>query len=1111
MTTPRANLILQHLRRLAAHLEELSDRELLHRFARQHDEEAFARLMRRHRPLVQGVGLRVLGNWHDSEDVTQAVFLVLARKAASLRWHDSVACWLYRVAYHLALKAKAASERRQSKEHQAAGRAAPDAFDGIRLSEARTLLDEELAALPERYRAPILLCCLEAITQEEAARQLSCSLATLKRRLTKGRELLRVRLARRGLTLSAVLTPALLAPEPGAAAAMTLSSPSAVAQTLAEGALRGMTVAKLKIAAALVLTASVLTGGTGLLMLPGHSQPQAAPLVGETDQLKRATVQAARTDRYGDPLPPRALARLGTVRFRPGDPIAQIAFSPDGKLLAATTENMEANANLVSISLWDRATGKRLRQFAASKRPPFTFIFAPDGKTLATQDERGAIHLWDVGTGKELRRIAAGGMVFETTPTGQGLILGSGLVFSPDGKAVAARGADKAIHLWETVTGKELRKFPAGPEDVAPLAFSRDGKMLATSAKKMIRFWDVKTGKEKARLLGHEGLAGTPAFSADGKTFAALARTPGQLYQMTAYVWDIAAAKLLHKWDLPANPVFASCMSPDGKIVLVGSGGDLCLHDLSTGKQVRRLSALITGATAIFSAVFSPDGKIVAAGGQNRVLQLWDVESGKPLQPFAGHQGALNSLSLSTNGKYLASTAGDNRLFLWDMATAQLVAAFQSPKARFVDVAFAPDDRRLAVVGEYPFVRLLEVPSGKEIRRLPCDRDRQNSVAFSPDGRLIAAGSGYTSDGSRDKSIRLWETSTGKVLHKMPVPRIAEHDGGLLCLAFSPDGRLLASGGYGEAAHVWNVFTGQLYCQLPGHHYWVSSLRFSPDGQTLATTHWDREKRTIRLWEVRSGKERGQLSGHTDRVSSLAFAPDGRFASAGDDKTIRIWDLNTGAETECLRGHESVVGPLAFSSDGQRLISGGWDTTILIWDLKARPQPRSAPAAVQSAKDLEALWTALAGDDAAKAYRAIAELSADPEQTVPLLRQHLRPVHSPDPRRLARLVAELDSERFEVREKAGKQIEEIGELAKPSLLKALEGKPSLEVRRRIELLLINIEPAHSPAQLRALRAVEVLEHVGTPEARRVLETLASGAAEARLTRESKAALARLVR
>ena len=180
------------------------------------------------------------------------------------------------------------------------------------------------------------------------------------------------------------------------------------------------------------------------------------------------------------------------------------------------------------------------------------------------------------------------------------------------------------------------------------------------------------------------------------------------------------------------------------------------------------------------------------------------------------------------------------------------------------------------------------------------------------------------------------------------------------------------------------------------------------------------------------------------------------------------------------------------------------DTTALLWDLRG---PRRPPQPF----DREKCWQALADVDAATAYQAIVDLSADPQQAVPLLRQRLQPVRSPDPRRLARLLADLDSDRFEIREKATKQIEEIGELAKPALQKARTGKPSLEMRRRVEQILVNVEPGHSPKQLRALRAVEVLEYIGTPAARRVLETLADGAAEARLTREAKASLARLAR
>jgi hypothetical protein len=187
------------------------------------------------------------------------------------------------------------------------------------------------------------------------------------------------------------------------------------------------------------------------------------------------------------------------------------------------------------------------------------------------------------------------------------------------------------------------------------------------------------------------------------------------------------------------------------------------------------------------------------------------------------------------------------------------------------------------------------------------------------------------------------------------------------------------------------------------------------------------------------------------------------------------------------------------------------DSTALLWDLrglKGRSQPH--PAGL-TATDLEKRWQALADADAERAFRAINDLADDPQPTVSLLSERVRPVRAPDPQLLARHLADLDSERFEVRENAAKKIESLGELARPALQKALAGKPSLEVRRRVEQLLANTEPAHSPEQRRALRAVEVLEHIGSPEARRVLETLATGAEAASLTREAKASLQRLNR
>jgi WD40 repeat protein len=751
-------------------------------------------------------------------------------------------------------------------------------------------------------------------------------------------------LRQRGLSLSGSLFAALLVQEPALAALAAL--PATLSRSTLRAAIAGPTSARVadlvqgrlkalagtpRIKWALLAMASLVTGAT-LLACRGQGEPAAHQAEPPQPQQRH---KQGRADHFGDPLPPGALARLGTVRWRPGLPIAQIAFSPDGKTLATDSMNMEADDNLVSLCLWDRATGRRLRQFAARKRSSLALDFAPDGKSLATQDLDGTVRLWDL-EGKELRRITRGGVSF-TRQLGPGSSLrGVGFAFSPNGKALAARGPDKAIHLWETATGKEVRKLTTDPEDSSPLVFSHDGKLLATSVDKLIRLWDVETGKEQLRLQGHEGLAGIPAFSADGKTFTAIGRTPGQLYQVTAYVWNVAGArpggKLLRKWDLPPNPVFACCLSPDGKTVLAGGyAGGMRLYDLATGKEIYRLTASFRG--TLFAVAFSPDGKTIAGGGENRVLQQWDAKTGKPL-PGYGHQGIIESLSLSSDGKYLASVAADEGIRLWDMKSARPLPQFRSPPGEFAAVAFVPGGKTLAAVGRDAFVRLLEVPTGKEVRRFAGPPDGR-VVALSADGTHLAAG-------ARDGGIWVWETATGKLLHQLQHPRPDQSSGGVLCLAFSPDngpGRLLASGGWGKGACLWSVATGRRWAELPGHDYWVYSLCFSPDGKTLAVAHRDR---TIRLWEVLSGKERGRLSGHAHRVTGLAFAPDGRLASSSHDGTVRVWDIGParGREIRRFTGHESVVGPLAFSADGKTLVSGGWDTTILLWDVQGLPRGR---------------------------------------------------------------------------------------------------------------------------------------------------------------------------
>jgi hypothetical protein len=215
----------------------------------------------------------------------------------------------------------------------------------------------------------------------------------------------------------------------------------------------------------------------------------------------------------------------------------------------------------------------------------------------------------------------------------------------------------------------------------------------------------------------------------------------------------------------------------------------------------------------------------------------------------------------------------------------------------------------------------------------------------------------------------------------------------------------------------------------------------------------------------------------------------------------------TGKLRRRFRGHQAKVSPLAFTPDGKTLLSGINDTTVLVWDVVRQQEAR--PGRLGEA-ELQGFWRALADDDAENADRALCTLAAKAEQSLPFLRRHLRPAKVAEEERLARLIADLDSDRFAVRERAVQELGRRGESAETALRQALKRSPSLEARRRMERLLEQFRRSPlAPDLLRSLRAAEVLERIATPEARRLLEELARGAREARLTREAKASLQRL--
>ncbi len=495
----------------------------------------------------------------------------------------------------------------------------------------------------------------------------------------------------------------------------------------------------------------------------------------------------------------------------------------------------------------------------------------------------------------------------------------------------------------------------------------------------------------------------------------------------------------------------------------------------------------------------------------------------RPIHTLPGHTDRLTSVAYSPDGKFIATAAWDGTARIWDVSTGQEVRRLDFPATKgyntFSHIAFSSDSAFVVTSvresRDASVVVIWDRRTGEKVRTFPAEA---GSVAISPDGRLIACG-GY-------RLIRFYDFVTGKLVREIQADEKQLRIDGL---NFSPDGKSIISTGHPETpqlgdgvrrltimpdvARVWNVATG---AERPSRLNGVvvgrlgQHIEYSPDGRTLVAP----SGREIVLLEVATGAIRGKLIGHENDTCAYAFLPDGRTMASGSmDGTVRLWDIPSGKE---LGRFGKLADPfkggwilsVAFSPDGRALVAGGLDKIALVWDVGKITQ-RSFVAAERTPADLDIDWKALA-DDPATAYAAIGRLVASGgPTTVAFLGKQLQSTKPPDMKRIEQLIANLDDKRFQIREQATKDLETEGEFAGAALAKALAANPPLEIKRRLETLLARLDAVELSADaVRQVRAVEALEFIGTPEARRVLEALAASVPETRLTREAKAAFNR---
>jgi RNA polymerase sigma factor (sigma-70 family) len=1093
MTSTSLSHVLHHLCVLseADTVRDLTDGELLERFRVGREETAFALLVQRHGPMVQGVCRRLLADVHAAEDAFQATFLVLVRKAASIRKQDSVASWLYGVARRIAVKARLRLARGSALERQSLAMRQPEPCDEMTWQELQTVLDEELDQLPEKYRQALVLCGLDGKTHEQAARELGCPKSSLSSRLARARELLRQRLARRGITVSsaalaAVLTEKASATVPAlltiatvraarlAATAKTVAGLSTTVAALTEEGIKAMSTTKLKTGLAFLLATSLIVAGTALL---AHqtSGPQAPQEKSEAQQLTAkpdADNRGPITDRYGDPLPPGALLRLGTVRMRHECATSCAAFTADSKTVIVS----DMNGHIV---FWDVATGKEVWRLG---RVPGVHALAvsPDGKTLAS-GHWGKLFLWDMTTGAAVAH----------WPVENDAVMQ--ILFAPNGKTVALRYQGKVIDLWDTTTGQKLHRLEGHLGNVFCMAMAPDGKTLASGSWQdpFVRLWDVATGKQVRRIGGHEGVVLSVAFAPDGKTLA----SSGNPIRF----WDPATGKKLGEGDRTYNPQELTFF-PDGKALAGLWNRKVVIWDAVTGKPLRESDSHRNMA----HLVVSPDSQTIATSwGGPHTADLWDAATAKLRHSFQGHCERVTAVAFAGDGRTLFSTAGisGDAVTEWDLATGKVLRTIGANPNGANDLVLSPDRRFLAAAGYNDHtIRLWELATGKEGRRFRGHTQPIVSIRLSADGQSLASGSWY------DKTLRIWDVGTGKEQRVIPLKQDWP------CAAvLSPDGKTVAAGGFnGGHVKVWDTTAGQVIHELATPYHLVSTVAFAPDGKLLATGGTGGP--ACVLWEAATGKPVRSVGDGVNGTYQVVFSADGRTVAVGGlDGTVSLWEVTTGQKRADFRAHRGAVHALAFSADGIRLASGSDDTTVLVWDVTGQPRDRQLHM-VLSPVQLEDLWSDMTGADGLKAHRAVWRLTAAPRQSLPFFTQRIKPAAAPPAEvseQVARLLVELDSEEFAVREKAAAELKKLGKAALPPLRKALRESLSAEVRRRVGSELERLEQDEAARWTGCLRALEVLEHLGTPDARSLLETYARGEPNARLTQEANAVLKRL--
>src|SRR6266545_2729241 len=608
-----------------------------------------------------------------------------------------------------------------------------------------------------------------------------------------------------------------------------------------------------------------------------------------------------RLDAYGDPLPPGATARFGSLRWCLPGAIAAVAISPNGKQVAAV--NMAGK-----VAVWEKESGRLLQEFSGSKTGEGCIAFSPDSQYLATGgrfDHRTGtgdfrVRIWELKTGKLKAQL----------PSQNGAI--SKLVFAPDGATLLSAGFNQPVIAWKFPSGDKLREFLPVESGFHDVAVSPNGRWLALSGadRKTVTVCSFDSARKLFEFQTSWNFFHSFDFSADGKSLLTHEHDRVRL-------WEVATGKPRVTIALEHDSFREAQLSPGGrKIALTGRGHEIRWLDAATGKP---LASWKGGIDRVDTLAFSRDGATVVSADWG-AIRLWDASTGKVIQQPSGPSQICYSLIFSADGTVLLAASHNEFSFL-DGRTLRprtrvpvTVPRHSYPDYRY-SVALSPAGDRAAFLGEKEEIVLVGARNPKVVRTLRRPGWLAASLAFSTDGKQLYA------VGHKCSGLRVWNVQTGQ-------------EGSSLDEQLRPLSNLSVARAAGKIAvvveglpahcQIWDLRTGKAERSLKCV---ARSILLSPDGKLLAAHHGN----SVAVWDVIKQVERHRFDFGVDGPSDWAFSSDGSMLVTGHAGSFKTWNMADGKMVAEVRGHPGGMVALACSPDGTGLVSACTSCTVLRW------------------------------------------------------------------------------------------------------------------------------------------------------------------------------------